>query len=331
MKTSGGCPAAGRGLTLRAAVMVGAAVAGVLGASGTSYGWLGNFESADGYQSFLNMVQNYNAGEYGANSGYMAMSPTPIVPNSGRWTAVNGGFFTGSAVSYVTGHQNYDRQWVNNGTGSASNQGLVYTTGHEGWSGPALKYRYAFDAQDFGGASPTSTNLTEVKISFWNRGQLAGPELGGAVPDGYYGNEVSFGDGAGNTAFTLGLTQRASGDRITYWDGTNLFESALLPSSGFRYDRWDITFDLVNGLVSADLFKFETGTLINIVSGVPFQNGITGLTHMTLRSSPGVNNSKLAAIDDFTISAREVPAPGAAGLLVLGGMMAARRRRGLVV
>jgi len=32
--------------------------------------WLGGFEPADGYQPFLNMVQNYNAGQYGPNGGY---------------------------------------------------------------------------------------------------------------------------------------------------------------------------------------------------------------------------------------------------------------------
>ena len=305
-----------------------AAVAGVTLCAGSSYGWLGGFEAADGYQPFLNMVQHYNAGQHGANSGYVAMSPTPIAANSGLWTAINGGFQSGSEVSYVTGHQFYDRTYVNsNGaSGQMSDQGLVITTGHEGWGGPALKYKYSVDSSDLGGLSPASTGGRTIQVSFWNRGQLAGPELSGSVSDGYYGNEITFQDSGGNVGFRLGLTQRAGGDTVTYWDGSAMVESSII-GSATRIDRWDVTLDLATNTFSASYFHFITSTTFPLVAVVPLQTAMTDFTGIDFRSSPGVNNSKLWSVDDFGFVVR--PIPGASTVLGLLPAMAfaARRRR----
>lgn len=290
---------------------------------GSSQAWIGGFELADGYRDFYAPVQGYNAGQYGPNSGYGG-SYTVIPDNTGLWQALAGGFTSGGTSSYATGHFANDRMWVNHGVGSSSNLGLVLTTGHEGWNGPALKYKYSFDSADFGGTNPASTGGMAVKVSFWSRGALPGPEFGGQVPDGYFGNEMTFEDTAGNVAFRLGLTQRAGGDRVTYWNGSTMFESSIV--GGFsQFDRWDLTFDMAANTVSADYFHFATGTLHNLVVAQPMQNVISALTHFTYRSSPGVNNSKLNALDDFSF--RVIPGPGAAGLLALGGLVAARRRR----
>ena len=91
-----------------------AATAVTLLCTSNAHAWLGGFENNDGYQPFLNMVQNYNAGHYGPNSGYGG-GPVAITPNTDFWTAIQGGFGSGSNISYVTGHQNYDRTYVNSG------------------------------------------------------------------------------------------------------------------------------------------------------------------------------------------------------------------------
>ncbi len=295
----------------------------ILAAAGTASADLRSFENTDGYQPFLNMVQNYNAGQYGTTNGYGG-GPTPITPNTGLWTAVQGGFFSGGAVSYVTGHQNYDRSWVNNSIGVASNQALVLTTGHEGWSGPALEYNYAIDAPDLDGNAPASTGSSVVKLSFWWRGALAGPELGGAVPDGYYGDSLTFRDSANNDLFTLGLTQRAAGDKVTYWNGSTLTESTIVANSGL-YDRWDLTFDLVNDTVSADYFSFASSTLTTLITNAPMMNSGSDLSAINFRTSPGVNNAKLFSVDDFDFIV--IPSPGTAGVMALGMLAALRRRR----
>lgn len=311
----------GRSMSQRAGF---ASAATLLMCASPAMAWLGSFESADGYQPFLNRVETYNAGQYGANSGYAALSPASITPNTGLWTRIAGGVSSGGATSYVTGHQNFDRSWVNDGIGVSSNQGLVITTNHEGWTAPALEFDYTIDNNDLGGINPTDPNLTDVDVSFWWCSQLPGPELGGQIADGYYGNSIEMIDSNGNVGLSLGITQRATGDTVTYWDGTSLNESSIIAAAN-RYDRWDISIDLVNDTFSADYFSFATGTTTNLVSNAPLMMSLDDLSQFTFRSSPGVNNAKRFSVDDFRFTA--VPAPGSATVLLAAGIAAGRRRR----
>ena len=308
----------------------------LLSLCGVSHAHLGGFELQDGYQPFLNRVEEYNAGQYGPNSGYVPDPGfTPITINTGLWELLSGGGSSPGATSYATGHQWYDRTWVNSGNtlGSGTDHGLVITTNHEGWDGPSLMYRYSLDTQDLGGAvSPTTadpttiistTSDTIINVSFWWCAQLAGPELGGEIPEGYFGNEIAFLDSNGNTGFMLGLTQRGANDTVTYWDGSSMFESSIVAASN-RYDRWDITLDLIDKTVSADYYQFSTGTLFNLVSDADMMFDMDDFTHMTFRTSPGVNNAKLMSLDDFRFHV--VPEPGSLALLGVGVMLLVMRR-----
>lgn len=313
------------GLRGRSRAMV-AATAAVGAISGTCHAWLGGFEAADGYQDFLNMVQNYNAGQYGVNSGYGPGSPTAITPGTGLWSAINGGFFTGSAVSYATGHFGNDRQWVNDGIGASSNRGLVLTTGHEGFSGPALKYKYNVDQYDLGGVAPTSTPGQTITVSFWTKGWVNSSNIGGSVPFGYFGNEIAFTDSGGNVGFRVGVTARPGGDHVTYWDGTTLFESTIVAGLS-RFDRWDISLDLANNKVSASYYQYLTNTSFPLLSSVPLETTMADFTSMTFRSSPGVTNAKLWAVDDFSLRSTIPSAPTLLALMPVAAW-ASRRRRG---
>ncbi len=293
-------------------------------AAGVAHATLGGFEAVHGYQPFLNMVQDYNAGQYGPSSGYVAVSPTPITPSTGLWHNINGGFFSGGAVSYATGHQGFDRTYVNSGgtMGTGSDQGLVLTTGHEGLTGPALKYRYDVDMQDLGGVAPGATGGAIVNLSFWVRGFLDT----NAVGVGYFGNEVAFEDSTGAIGFNLGMTKTSAGDKVTYWNGSSLFVSSIDAGSSL-FDRWDIQFDIANDTVSASYFQFSTSTLFPLMTGVPMAATMADLSHLTFRTTPGTNNSKFYAVDDFGFRTN-IPAPGAAAALGLGALaMAGRRRR----
>lgn len=303
-------------------IFAAAAVAHLLAAS-VSQAHLGGFENKDGYQAFLNMVQNYNAGQYGLSSGYMAMAPVAITPSTGLWHNINGGFFSMGSVSYATGHQGYDRTWVNSngGLGLASDQGLVMTTGHEGVTGPALKYKYDVDSQDLGGVNPLATGAAIVNISFWDRGFLDGT----AVGNGYFGNEITFEDSAGNVGFNLGLTKTSGGDMVTYWNGTSMTVSSIV-GAATRFDRWDIALDIQNDTFSASYYQFLTNTTYNLVTSQAMSSAMSDFSHMTFRSTPGTNNSKFWAVDDFDLRTN-IPTPGAAALLGLGGLTMARRRR----
>ncbi len=280
------------------------AAAGAMLLSAASSAHLGGFEAADGYAPFLNMVQNYNAGQYGANSCNTGGVQMPIAPNSGSWEALSGGFSSGGSISYATGHFARDRTYTNTGgsSGSFNDQGLVLTTGHEGWNGPPLKYKYNLEACDLDGCEPADTGNTTVSVSFWVCWQLAGPEIGGQLPDGYYGDEIEFLDSTGNVGFKVGLTQRASGDKVTYWNGTSLFESAMVGASS-RYDRWEVTLDLAADTVTAVFTPFSTGVPVTVVSNVAMMSAMSDFSAMTFRTSPGVNNQKLMSIDDFEFDA----------------------------
>lgn len=299
-------------------------VAALTLSAGSASAWLGGFEAVDGYQPFLNRVQEYNAGQYGANSGYAASSPVAITANTGLWTAVSGGFSSGGSTSYATGHQWYDRQWVNDGIGSDANLALVLTTGHEGWTGPALEYRYSLDSQDLGGTSPGATGNSIITMSFWWCAQLAGPEVGGSIADGYFGDEIQFRDSSGNIGFSLGLTQRAGGDTVTYWDGTSMNESSIVASSS-KYDRWDITLNTDAGTVSASYFHFPTSTSTTLISNVSMMSLMADFSELSFRTSPGVTNAKLMSVDDFGFEVQRIPTP--ATVVVLGALGLRRRRR----
>jgi hypothetical protein len=309
-----------RRLVTRNSSIIAAAV--TLGAlANPAHAWLGGFEPADGYQGFLNQVQIYNAGQYGPNSGYMAMSPTPITPNSGLWTAISGG----SGLAYATGHFATDRQYINSGLGSINDQGLVITTHDQGWGGPAQRYKYNVDSQDLGGVSPPSTAGTKVQISFWTKGGLPGDPTGvNGVPYGYFGNSVEFADGAGNIGFRVGLTHVPGGNSITFWNGSTMFQSPMV-HFGSKYDQWTVTLDLATQTVTADYYNFIFNTTTNMVSGAPLITGMSDFSSMYFQSSPGVNNQKNWSIDDFGF--RAVPAPGTAGMLGLGALLLGRRRR----
>ena len=296
--------------------------------SATSHASLTSFEQSQGYKPFLDAVQNYNAGQYGPGSGYPSSNVyTPIAANSGQWKidpATGGG-----NGSYATGHQFFDRTEVNAGIFNGAKQGLVLTTSHLGWSGPALKYTYDLDAQDLG-VNPLSTGSSSIKLSFWWCSQLPGSEIGGMVPNGYFGDEISFMDSAGNVGFRLGLTQRMSGDHVTYWDGTSLNESSIVAAS-HAFDRWDITLDVDNDVFSADYYSFGSNTLHSLVSNAPMIAGMTDFTRLGFRTSPGVNNAKLLALDDFSFTVVSVPEPGTITLAICALLALGRSRRRSIV
>ncbi|CAN5587414.1 hypothetical protein BH09PLA1_BH09PLA1_21330 [soil metagenome] len=302
-------------------------LAGTLAVSSSAHAWLGGFENADGYQPFLNMVQNYNAGHYGPNSGYGG-GPSAITPNTDFWTAVQGGFFSGGAVSYATGHQNFDRLWWNNGVGSSANQALQLTTGHQGWGGPALEYSYKLDAPDLGGVAPSATGGTTIQVSFWWKGHLQGADSLGMVPEGYFGHDVQFRDSSNNVGIELGMTQRASGDKVTFWNGSTLFESAL-PAPAGKYDRWDITLNLATNTFSADYFQFFGSTLTNVVTNQPLMTPMSDFSSLDIRTSPGVTNEKSfgLAVDDFQMHVVPEPTTIAALGLVAAAIVLRRPRR----
>jgi hypothetical protein len=307
---------------------LGLVAAGTLALSpGNAHAWLGGFEQADGYQPFLNMVQNYNAGHYGPNSGYGG-GPVAITPNTDFWTAVQGGFFSGGNVSYATGHQNYDRLWLNNAIGSTNNQCLQLTTHHTGWGGPALEYTYNVDTPDLGGVAPAATAGQKVTISFWWLGHLQGADSSGGVLENYFGHAIQFRDSSNAVGFQVGMTQHTTGDKVTFWNGSSLFESTI-PAPSSKYDRWDITLDLAAQTVSADYYEFLPNTTTTVLTNVPLMTTMSNFSSMDMRTSPGVTNEKFFGLrlDDFVMHST-VPEPATFAAVGLASAALMMRRPG---
>ena len=295
--------------------------------------YLGGFEKSDGYEAQIQPVQNYNAGQYGATSGFSNSVYDPTSPVASRLWQVAPGSVGTASLAYATGHWPWDRDYVNTGTGALLDQALVFTTGNQGWNGTALQYQYTLDSQDLG-LQPSSTGGSVVRFSFWWCAELYGPEtLGGGVVNGYFGDEIAFMDSSGNTGFRLGLTQRLAGDHVTYSSGNTLVETAIVPSF-HKYDRWDIVLDMATDRVSADYFEYSTGTLTSLLSNAPMSSAMSDFSRISFRTSPGIQGSKFLAVDDFVFETQaNVPEPGTVlltGSALLGLALVQRRRRGTV-
>lgn len=273
-----------------------AASSAIIANTNVASAYLGGFESGDGYQPFLNMVQNYNAGQYGSNNSGPGGTQVSITPNTGLWQAVQGGFGSGSSISYATGHQYYNRASVNAGSSSNPLQALVLTTGHQGWTGPALEYMYDLDTRDLDGAALASVNNNVLTLSFWWCAQLDSN-----VGDGYFGDAITFYDSNGTAGFTFGLTERSSGDKVTYWNGSGMTESSIVGPAG-GYDRWDLTFNFATDKVSASYLDFSSNTIYNLVSNADLSADMLNLSSINFRTSPGVSNAKYMSVDDFNFT-----------------------------
>lgn len=293
--------------------------------------YLGGFEKSDGYEAQIQGVSGYNAGQYGATSGYVNSVYDAASPVASRlWQVVPGTVAASWPLAYATGHWPWDRDYVNTGTGALLDQALVFTTGNQGWNGPALQYQYSLDNQDLG-LQPLSTGGSVVRFSFWWCAELYGPEtLGGGVVNGYFGDEIAFMDSSGNTGFRLGLTQRLAGDHVTYSSGNTLVETTIVPSL-HQYDRWDILLDMATDRVSADYFETSSGTLTSLLNNAPMSSAMADFSGISFRTSPGIQGSKFLAVDDFAFQTlASVPEPGTVLLTgsALVGLALANRRCG---
>jgi len=157
--------------------------------------------------------------------------------------------------------------------------------------------------------SPAATAGQVVTISFWWMGNLQGADSAGLVPEGYFGDAIQFRDSSNNVGFEVGMTQRAGGDKVTFWNGSSLFESTI-PAPASRYDRWDITLDLGAQTVSADYYQFFPNTTTTLLTNVPLMGAMANFTSMDFRTSPGVTNEKFFGLrlDDYQMHST-VPEP----------------------
>ncbi|MCB1228583.1 MAG: hypothetical protein KDK99_22460 [Verrucomicrobiales bacterium] len=305
----------------------------VLGSSTPLHAFLGGFEQTQGYRDFdggggpdtYAGVQWYNAGMGVPASGTTTYA-TPSSPSTSQGVWVRFGDpssygidashpYPGGSTSYICGHsKGFDRTYTNSGgtLGSPSDQALEVTTEALGWGGPTLEYRYSLDSADLG-VVPSTTSSHIINFSFWWCSRLAGTADGdGGLPEGYFGNSLEFADSAGNIGFTVGLTQRAPGDTVTYWNGSAMVESTITGPSK-SYDRLEISINTDTDTASFSYVKWNTstnsGTTTVLATNVPLQAAMGNFTGIRVRSSPGVQNDKLYSLDDFQFAVTPISVP----------------------
>ena len=277
------------------------------------FAYLGGFEADDGYKPFLNDVVTYNAGQYGANAGGGVYVDIP--DNTGLWVKLQGPLYptpgTAGGVAYATGHGGYDRT----SPGSSTDQALVITTNADGWGGGSQEYSYTFDTYDLAGFIPDSTGSEVVCISFWSCSQIVGTDEipSGGLGPGTIGNTMSFLDTADNLGFALGYRQPGTTDDFAAINVNGTWVQSTVAVDPHGYHRWDIVLDLVADTVTVDIF--EAGTLTNLATAAPLINPMSDLDEMRFLSTPGVNNAKVWALDDFSMKVQGVPEPSSLALL----------------
>lgn len=302
-----------------------------------SSAYLGGFELEDGYgksgQVFLapSEVAKYNAGQYGTNNGGPGGGAVLIPDNTGLWTGISGTRYPNSSqvtgqVAYATGHEFYDRVAHN-----TTAQALVMTTNVDGWNGPTLEYGYRLDSRDLNGLDPLQTAGKIIHLTFWWCAQIFGLGDGGGLGAGTVGDTVKFLDSGGNVGFTLGLIQPGNSTDYIGWDTGSGFHAdpQMIAGNFSRYSKWDILINLVNQTVSASYLDGEGGITYSLLNGVGLAANMSDFTNLRIASTPGINNEKRLALDDFNFSVSQIPEPSTIALVMLSMLfaLAAQPRR----
>lgn len=309
-----------------------------------SYAYLGGFEPNDGYLSFVNWVNGYNAGQYGtANGGPGGVAINPQQPPTanygGLWQDLPPGHFSTYNANpsvfmggyYVTGHSTVA------GLGmfphSGSQMLALRNTSYATPTLPAqpLDYRYTLDTRDFyNGGSPINPSDTGDKIVDWSIWAGPGPKT--APSDGIW---LSFLDNAAipNIGFQFGWNELYE---LRYRDTpsdpwTNLVDPNTNGNYVFGrpwsfsgqpviYDRFDFSLDLLNDTWSLDVFSSLQGYTMSFVSDRAFGQNLQNFTEIDWHVSYG-NEKGFFDDSDFVISPAQVPEPGTFVLVALAGLL----------
>jgi hypothetical protein len=296
--------------------------------------YLGSFTPSDGYnivQPWVD-VTYFNAGAYGVNAGGGGW--TPIAPDSGKWKVVGqvGAFYTTSAAraAATLGAPPYPAPGPglpiyivgDHGPGRTDNSALAFRNDTPAGTG-AANYDYSIDAFDTGGTAPASITGGTVSAGTYF---LPNPDVP-AQPGTRAGDKffMSFKDSSGNIGAQWGYAR----DNEVYWRSGSSGPwnyTGIIANNG-NWDGIKIDIDLTADTFALNYYKVSTNTWLNLApAGTALGTAMTNLTTIGWHLEDGTNNGVGGKnfFDDFNVT---IPAPGAAGLLALGGLMLGRRRR----
>ncbi|MFO0831059.1 MAG: hypothetical protein U0637_04350 [Phycisphaerales bacterium] len=326
----------------RSARLFGLLVVGACASAASAH--LGSFGPNEGYtisqytgpNNWVD-VSYYNAGQYGPASG--GGSFNALAPNAGLWKlqSANGAFFpnaalrnaqvgtappytgaplVGSVPSYIVGAHFNGRN--NDG------YNLAVRNDNPAGTGPIV-YDYSLDTYDTGGpvAASQSTGVVKYQTYFLSDPD-APPSSDGSFHEKF---TMSFMDSAGNIGAQWGYSRD---NQVGWRDG---------PSSAWIWTTWNagppdwngirVSLDLSADTFALDYYDEPSNTWNNLTpSGTPMGTAMTNFTTIRWQLEDAVNLGIGGKnfFDDSSFGGF-VPAPGSAGLVVGGLLVASRRRR----
>ena len=303
-----------------------------------SHAYLGGFEINDGYQSYVNWLNGYNAGQYGnANGGTVGSllagpNPPTVDFSGGLWNDKNDAFgsynvnpnvFSGGY--YVTGHNTVAGlgMFPHSGDQMLALRNTSYANTLPTNPAVPLDYRYTLDTRDFyNGGTPISPANTGNKIVQWSIWAGPGPVTTPST-DGIW---LSFQDDQHNIGFEIGWDERYilryRAKETDPWTSTQYVFGRPWANlqSPVIYDRFDFSIDLLNDVWSWDVFSTLGNQNMSFVKNLAFGTPLANFTEIDWHV--GYGNEK-GFFDDssFVISDAQVPEPGTFALMALGGLL----------
>lgn len=308
-----------------------------------SRAYLGGFEPNDGYQSFVNWVNGYNAGQYGSANGgpvgSLLAGPNPPAVDfvGGLWNDKNDAFGTYnvnpnvfSGGYYVTGHNTVAGlgMFPHNGNQMLALRNTSYANIAPTNPAVPLDYRYALDTRDFyNGGTPINPADTGNKIVEWSVWAGPGPVTAPST-DGIW---LSFQDNMHNIGFQFGWDEtyklRYRANVNDPWTNTQyVFGRPWVNlQAPVVYDRFDFSIDLLNDKWSLNVFSTLGNTNMLFVTDLAFGTPLANFTEIDWHV--GYGNEK-GFFDDsaFVVRTAQVPEPGTFALVALGGLLCWRAR-----
>ncbi len=273
-------------------------------------------------------VTRYNAGGFGTNNGGPGGLGTDIADDSGLWQVVSGGRFNDDANA-----PNF------NGTAIQGRDHIItwrYPNPHSGEqildvfaSDVDLIYDYTMDTRDLNGSAPGSTSEKRVTMSFFYCPTDS--------DDGFMENVLSLGirDDFDQTLLEFGVT---GDNKVQYRVGNASLWQTTSTSIGTQgWSQIIMTVDAFDNTVSFSAVPWSDttgyGPQEDFITDVSLGLNAGNLEKLRWSTEGGILDAGSGAVaykntfDDFAFNVVQVPEPGSAMLLALGGAFLLRRRR----